>query len=179
MPLSPARLAGGECPSLAGRYALRGQARTQIARADGTTTKPEAATIAIIRQWHPTDGARTKRSLVALDQPVDRESFWIVQDSPERFDVRWPHQDGVHAESLSFDRGNGDFTCMAGVVLLRQGEYSGASEGVTTSFRRRVRIARGPDKSIIYHDSIASRASSLLWSNEQVVDSFKRFPLKP
>lgn len=166
-----------QCPDLSGYYNLKGE-NYFIQQIDSEqNTKRKSGTWTWVPFWHPRAGNQEANSLPITGHALENSGhFWVVQSQSTQFEVRKLSRNSEQIESIVFDQKNGDYSCSNGVVTLKQRNGGGYSDGVGVEMKVEMRISRGVDESILYHQRIETKSRSLfIFSKQTVTDDYYWF----
>ena len=175
---SSARVLVGGCPEIAGTYTLRGESYFSQISSGKQETKRKSSTGSWIPFWHPRakDGGNKTRMPVENGVSPKSGQFSIVQTASDRFEVRTLGRGGFDMEVSTFDRNLDDFSCVDGTVILKPTHGGGYSDGVGLDMRIEMRINRGYDGAVLYHQRIDTKSRSLfVLTKESVTDYYYAF----
>jgi hypothetical protein len=123
------RIAGSECPDIAGRYARTGE-EYWVLIDGGKREVRRGSTFGFVIFLHPDrqrPGVRVTRPLSEKDRK-NFGAFWITHSLPDQYEVNRVSQDELNVETMIFEKSAGDFSCSDGMIQLRTITSEGAGE---------------------------------------------------
>jgi len=164
---SPGRLAGTECPEVAGTYSLRASRLTVQRNGHGKIVKEELDDgFFMSNAWpvsrHPRatggEGIGSAKPAEAgdagamADSPDSTGSFAVVQRDPARYAVVYRDVRAGRLLSVGFDSGRGDFRCEEGYIVIDDGAPATGWSQSGGAYRMHMsnRMTAGEDGSLVY-----------------------------